>query len=229
MSKREPYFQPDFSMYQSSTFYEELNLGNNDKQLEKFIKTVERIIRTSLEYRNYIRYLKQEVLLIKCNILNRLPEEVSKEITIEMHHYPFTLYDLVEIVTTKHVKLGNKFTRLSIANEVMNLHYAGHVGLVPLSKTMHQLAHSDPDILHRHSIYGKYETFITDYEMFFTQFHTDKIANFYKRTMDSVAHKVKSYLSIDDNLLQPICHSDYLKVELKEVETEEESVSNPIQ
>lgn len=219
----------DYSLYQQNTFYEELGLDVNEKQQEKFIKGVERYIRTSLEYRNYIKYLKQEVLLTQCSILNKLPEELSRSLTIEMHHWPFTLYDLVEIVLNKHLKLNNVFTRLSIANEVMDLHYTNSVGLIPLTKTMHQLAHTNNNVVHRKNVFGNYQNFIDFYEIYLDQGQRQKIENFEKLSETLTINIIKNFLEVDEELYKELDDKDFDKVEVKEIsndskKTKEESL-----
>ena len=43
-AKDKVFFDPIFSEYQKDTFYDTLNLLENEKQKEKFIKTVEKIV-----------------------------------------------------------------------------------------------------------------------------------------------------------------------------------------
>jgi hypothetical protein len=83
--------------YGTSNFYFSLNLEDDEKQKTKFIKDIERIVRSSLEYRNYIKFLKTEALINYCSVLNKLPDDIVNSISIEMHHYPFTLYDIASI------------------------------------------------------------------------------------------------------------------------------------
>ena len=54
--QKEKRFKPLFNLYRSKSFYNDLELLTNEKNKEKFIKSIERIIRTSIEYRNYIGY-----------------------------------------------------------------------------------------------------------------------------------------------------------------------------
>ena len=67
----------------------------------KFIKNVERVVRGSLEYKKYIGFLRNNLNLTKCRFLENVDTANLKKTHIEMHHYPFTLYDIVEIVSDK--------------------------------------------------------------------------------------------------------------------------------
>jgi hypothetical protein len=57
----------------------------------------------------------------------------------------------------------------------MELHYAGKIGLVPLSTTMHELVHSDRIFIPLQFVYHKYNEFFQDYEPYFKQALIDKI------------------------------------------------------
>lgn len=215
------YFEPIFSFYQTDSYYEGLGLLENEKQQEKFIKSIEAIVRTSLEYRSYIKYLKTEALLKKCTILDKLPEEILKSISIEMHHFPFTLYDLVQIILVKHLKNNTGFTRLSIANEVMDSHYLNEVGIVPLSVTMHQLAHSDTRILSKKNIFGKYKKFIDKYGIYASEEQKNKIVKLEKISDTLVSNMINNYLEVDKELYKDLDSTDLDKVHLIEVEDNE--------
>ena len=82
---------------------------------------------------------------------------------MEFHHYPFTLYDIVTIVMNSHVINKTPFTSFSIAKEVMQLHYRNIIGLVPLTKTTHELAHEGEIFLSTKQVFGNYKQFISEY------------------------------------------------------------------
>lgn len=219
--KEKLYFDPIFHFYQSDLYYEGLDLGNNEKQQEKFIKSIEAIIRTSIEYRSYIKYLKTEALLAKCTILDKLPEDIIKNISIEMHHFPFTLYDLVKIVLVRCIKNSEVFTRLTIANEVMGLHYLNEVGIVPLSVTMHQLAHSDARVLNKKNVFGNYKKFIEKYEIYIDDEQKNKVIKLEKLPDALVSNTIANYLEVDKELYKDIDTTDLDVVHLVELEDNE--------
>ena len=127
----------------SKSFY---NLSNN-KDKVKFIKTIETLIRSSMEYKELIQYLNSKLGMNFCSFFHNVSKEkyAKAHLRIELHHEPFTLFDIVDIVVNKQLdELGECETvnMLDVANEVMELHYDGLVGLVPLSQTVHELVHS---------------------------------------------------------------------------------------
>jgi len=141
----------------------------DDKERNKLIRDTEKIIRRSPEYRRYIKYLLTEVNIKKCSFLKNIDKD--DDITIEFHHYPFSLYDLVEIVLIKSIaeKKTVKFNTFELANEVMFIHFQNLVGLVPLTKTLHQLAHQNALRIPFYKVYGKVKEFVEKYGDYFTE------------------------------------------------------------
>lgn len=145
------------------------------KERVKFIKMVEATCRKSMEYKEYMRFLKHNTDLRRCSILKGLNTEHGKRYTIEIHHEPFTLFDIVETVLNKREMLGEKIEPLSIADEVMGLHYDGKVGLIHLSSTMHQLVHDDKIFIPLQYIYQSYSDFFSEYKPYFNPIVLEKL------------------------------------------------------
>lgn len=134
----------------------------SDSEVNKFIKNTEKLIRTSREYSTYIELLRNTT-----HALNR--DSVQGNITtvdvdLEFHHYPITLYDIVEIVMMKNALDKKEFNTFTIAKEVMELHYKNMIGLVSLTKTNHELAHENALFLSTKQIFGDWEKFIAEYK-----------------------------------------------------------------
>lgn len=158
MSIREQTFQKPMEMEYSVIL-------NTDKDREKFIKRVEQIIRSSLEYRDYIAYLKENVNMTKCAFFQNVENAQGSRVRIEIHHEPLTLFDIVSVVLNKFIEEGIPLDDLYIADEVMDLHYKNMVGLIPLSKSLHQIVHNSNDIIIPLSlVFGDYKDFIHEYE-----------------------------------------------------------------
>lgn len=135
------------------------------KSKNKFIKRVEKLVRTSNEYRDYIRFLKEECDLSRCAFLSNVDTKDNKHFKIEFHHEPFTLYDICSIVLSKFINSGERINSLLIADEVMELHYQNLVGLIPLNVTFHTLYHeSDKLVIPLNCVYGNYVELLNKYE-----------------------------------------------------------------
>lgn len=142
------------------------------KRYIRLIKDIERIARGSPELRRYIKYLGTELNLNSCKIMDGIDTDTA---SIEIHHYPFTLYDLVDIVITKRNRANQGFSTIDIAREVVELHYRNLVGLVPLTKTAHQLAHSGELFIDLRHVFGNYKEFITQYNAGMTGEHIERL------------------------------------------------------
>lgn len=142
---------------------------------EKYIKTVEQIIRRSLPYKEYTKFLRENMDMNRCLILKNIRNTVGKHYQIEIHHEPFTLFDIVETVINKRLELEMPIGTLQVADEVMGLHYEGKVGLVPLTVTMHELVHSGRIFIPLQYIYQDYAGFYKEYEAYFNQVTIDKL------------------------------------------------------
>ena len=120
---------------------------NTERDKEKFIKRVEKVVRSSMEYRDYIAFLKEYVNMNHCAFFNNVENAQGSRVRIEIHHEPLTLFDIVKVVVNKHIDEGIPLNDLYISDEVMNLHYTNQVGLIPLSKSIHQIVHNSNEII----------------------------------------------------------------------------------
>lgn len=140
----EPYAEsaPEEVIYLPKDMYDrDPVLITNDKELATFIKSVEKMVRGSLEYREYISYLVNAQEMNICSAFNAIGKELGKKFRIEIHHEPFTLYDISYIVYLNFINRGKKIDVFDISEQVLDIHYRGMVGLLPLSKTVHELVH----------------------------------------------------------------------------------------
>lgn len=134
------------------------------KKKVKFIKTVETMIRSSQEYKHYVDYLKKNIDMTQCSFFTNINNKNGRKVRIEIHHEPFTLFDLVMIVMEKWANEGKELNYLGIAEEVMKIHYQGLVGLIPLSLTVHQLVHDGELFIPLQYVYGDVLKFVKEYE-----------------------------------------------------------------
>lgn len=139
------------------------------KHKVKFIKKVEMLIRSSQEYKFYVDFLKKNIDMTQCSFFMNINNKNGRKVRIEIHHEPFTLYDLVEIVMDKWSSEGRKLSHLGISEEVMEIHYRGLVGLIPLSLTVHQLVHDGKLFIPIPNIYGRVLDFVKEYEPHISQ------------------------------------------------------------
>ena len=154
----DPIISADTDLFEIKFSQAESILDDSDRK--KIIKASERQIRSSFEYSKYLGFLKNEMNMVRCSFFSKIDADRA---TIEMHHYPFTLFELCDIVMSKQLADGKRVTTFSITNEVLKLHYAHLVGLVPLSVTVHQLAHAGKIFINIAQVFGNVAEFLTRY------------------------------------------------------------------
>ena len=135
----------------------------DEKDREKYIKDLERIVRNSFEYRRFIAYLRENMDMNECAIMENVSNKDNYKVKIEIHHSPFTLYDICTTVLNKRLALGLPTNIELVALEVTALHYYLFVGLIPLSETVHQLVHSQYLFVPVTNVLGNYQAFIDNY------------------------------------------------------------------
>lgn len=146
--------------------YSGIDFENDMKEKKNFIKYVEKLVRNSFEYRSYIKYLKKELNITKCTFLSGVNIRENTRVRLEFHHYPFTLFDIVNIILQKHLANNEvRFNPFSLAEEVAKLHYENLIGLVPVSKTEHELIHSGKKFVNIKYILGAYKKFMKKFNI----------------------------------------------------------------
>ena len=149
-----------------------LNLWKMKKKYSKFIKQIERMARSSPELRRLVKYLSEELEMNKCALLRGVASSNSR---IEIHHYPFTLYDLCDIIIRKNIAMNKEFSTFDLAKELVGIHYLKLVGMVPLSKSVHELAHAGKVFINLRHVFGNVKEFIQRYRLGLTPDYIDRL------------------------------------------------------
>lgn len=137
---------------------------NNPKAYGKFITRIERICRTSFEYKQLINFLRDYAGFNKCSIMENVSNEEERAIKIHIHHHPLTLYDIVWTIANKHKANNESMDEDMIAKEVMYNHYTLHVGLIPLSETVHEMVHNQYLFIPTWAVFGQWKKFVDEYK-----------------------------------------------------------------
>lgn len=138
---------------------------DDPKETRRYFTTIERQIRNSPEYRHMIHFLKSRYDMDQCAFI-KYDDSEGSNIKIEVHHSPFTLLDIVVIVYKKRIYYQEPLTTAMVAKECTMLHYKLLVGLIPLSRTAHQLVHAGKLFIPVTNVYGDYRAFISTYKQF---------------------------------------------------------------
>ena len=147
--------------------YEDWNLADQ-KDFMKFVSELEKSVRGSFEYQQYVQYLRTAFNMNSCAFYRNVTNAVNPKIKIHIHHDPITLYDMCLVVFRKRQTNGEDIDEESIAKEVMWNHYNGFVGLIPLSETAHELVHNSYLFIPSTHVFGEWKSFVEMYKPFFT-------------------------------------------------------------
>lgn len=137
---------------------------NDGKAVAKFIFRVERVCRTSYEYKAFIGFLRDYANMNECSFLKYASNRDYREIRIEIHHEPITLFDIVSTVFNKRLAKGESIHEDMVAKEVMYNHYKLHVGLIPLSETIHEMVHNQFLFIPTFAVFGHWDKFVDEYK-----------------------------------------------------------------
>lgn len=144
--------------------YEYKENYETDTEKEAIVKQAEALCRASMEYSDYIAYLRSNVGMDACAFFNNISKANSKKIRIEVHHAPLTLFDIIKLVLDRAIRTGDEINPMLLAEEATRIHYMNQVGLIPLSKTLHEVVHnSDKLVIPMYMVYGDFRAFLENF------------------------------------------------------------------
>lgn len=142
---------------------EDYNLSD-DKDTFSYLTNIERVCRNSRCYKKLIDFLRNYVDMNKCSFYKNINNIDTTGIKIHIHHAPFTLFDIVNVIYNKRMAMGESLSVTMVAKEVMYCHYNMWVGLIPLSETVHEMVHNGYLFIPTNAVYGKYKEFVDHYK-----------------------------------------------------------------
>ena len=128
-----------------------------------------------------------------CQVLGNIALE---DAVLEIHHGPlFTLFDICMVILNHQINLNDdKITTFNIANLVLEEHRLGHIQLVVLSSTVHQLIDTGEIFINLNQAIGDIQKFIIKYK--------DGIDNTMIEKINAYIDLSKKYESTDNSILQ---------------------------
>lgn len=133
-----------------------------DKQRIKLIMTIERLVRQNIDYKDIITFLRKNLDMNQCEFFENFKAGKRRGM-IEVHHAPFDLFSIVEVVMDRMEKEVGYIDEYPVADQVLRMHYEGLIGLIPLSVTCHQLVHDGKLIVPLNCVYGRFVEFTREY------------------------------------------------------------------
>lgn len=127
----------------------------------KFVKSVERVVRHSDDYKAFVNWVKNVLGMNFCQVSSSI---VEGDATIEMHHGPiFTLFDYCSVILNDAIIRGDKISTFRIAKRVIEEHFAMRVQVVMLAKTNHEAITNRDLFLNIRQGIGNVDAFIKKY------------------------------------------------------------------
>lgn len=198
-------------------FETEIYNMDDEKDYEKFIADTERLVRRSFEYKNLLKYLRENCGMNKCAYLKDVSNAEDFSIKIEIHHYPFSLYDIVDAVTKKRMYYKEYISVEAVGKEVMLLHYRTMVGLIPLSETVHELFHNNKLFIPVDRVFGRYNLFVDYYRPFIDEKKLDALDRIEKYTRENSGAMLDTTILENNNLRYDIKDRNYALPDFKEL------------
>jgi hypothetical protein len=149
----------------SLTMY--LDPNTDPKVFIRFIKKVERLVRGNPDYKDYIENLRDEEGLDTCAYFGKV--DVNKA-EIHLHHCISNLYTICITVCSRLMAEGKRVSSFILADEVVKLHLSNKIGLVPLTATMHELAHAGKIKIPRSVVFGDYEAYYEQHKEYMDEY-----------------------------------------------------------
>jgi len=126
------------------------------------IPYIERLVRSS-DYYDIWRAWNKSHEEANTDIIENLDISELKRTKIELHHFPLTLFDIVQYIGRKLLDDKEKTNPFEIAKLVLEEHLLGNIGYVPLLITHHQKYHDGILDLDMNKIKGNYKEFERKY------------------------------------------------------------------
>jgi len=164
-------------------YYKDESYFSNLDSYQKFVKAVEKLVRSSDRYSKYKAYLMGEARMDHCQVLK---DVTTQDAEIEMHHGPiFTLYDYCSIILEYCLIQKWKITTFRVADEVLKEHEKNNIQVVMLSATIHEQVHNRNIFINPDQAFGNLQKFIEKYACAIGPDLRDKFNRYYDRAIIS--------------------------------------------
>lgn len=110
----------------------------DNQEYEKLIKDVEKLFRSSQEYKVWLSSINREVCA--ATGLSATDDQAH----IEVHHYGRTLYDICQNTVDYFIDNQLPLNTIYLTMVIFDLHMSGCVSYVPLLHCVHRMLHENP-------------------------------------------------------------------------------------
>lgn len=176
-------------------FYKDAEYFANLDNFISFIKSVEKLVRTSEYYKRYIAYIRNDIGLNCCQVLSNIQPDEEDNTELEMHHGPIlTLFDYAAIITDYLLYTGKKITTFMVADLVLEEHFNNNIQVVMLSKTVHEQVGENVIFINLKQAFGDLNAFLKKYKNGLHEEQIEKINRYIELS--------QRYDSFDKNVLE---------------------------
>jgi len=134
---------------------------NSEKEFDRVIKAVEKLVRYSYEYREWVSYIVDNLGYNYC----ALTEEVMGECDISIHHHPINLYTVSKAIILDFLSKNQKFCTFDVAIKIIELHFQNRIGYVPLLNSLHEKYHNGFLSIPIELVHGDYKYLLQTYKI----------------------------------------------------------------
>lgn len=131
----------------------------DEKQLKRFIRQCEGMIRKSPEYRVWTNYVRDVLGFFSCD----LTKENHAQCNCDIHHHPISLFMITKAVILSYMSSSKEFCSADIAVKVLELHYENRIGFISIIRSLHEKFHNGYLQLPMQLVHGDYKLFISTY------------------------------------------------------------------
>ena len=187
----------------------------DEKQFRRYINDIKRMVRNSIEYSLFREYLIQNMDMNQDAFYENIGNyDGERKVKLHIHHEPFTLEDIAQIVFNKRVAYNESIDIELVSKEVMFLHF-GLVGLCCLTSTNHKLVHNNYLFVPLDRVFGNYKKFKELYKPFIEPEMLDTLerleeATFTKQPNTDILRRSDIYLEFGNKEYQ-IPDNDHVK------------------
>ena len=127
----------------------------------KYVKSCERVVRHSSDYRAFVNWIKNVLGVNFCQVSSKI---VEGDACIGLHHGPiFTLYDYWAVILNDAIMKGDRISTFRIADRVLQEHFDLRVQVVMLALTNHEAITNRDVFLNIRQGIGNVDAFIKKY------------------------------------------------------------------
>ena len=166
----------------------------------KFLKNCEYRFRHSTTYSNYKGFLIG-LGMDRCQVHGFIHADMDG-VDIEMHHAILTLFDICLLITEHLLNTVGYVTTFDVVQILKEEHKANNIALVMLSKTPHQMYHSDTSqfFIHPSMCFGKWPTLLEKYNRGLTQELAFKLLYYLKKAIEVGGTQDSGLLDLRDKI-----------------------------